>query len=90
MNTARPRRGRGDTGSVMPMAVVIITFLLIAMFSLVSASQADWSLGAWRKRQPLVQPLDVRLLQYGYSTRFVQALLLSLAQLVVQRPRALE
>lgn len=40
MNGARLRRGRGDDGSVMPMAVVMITFLLIAMFSLVSASQA--------------------------------------------------
>lgn len=34
------QRGRGDDGSVMPMAVVMITFLIVAMFSLVSASQA--------------------------------------------------
>lgn len=40
MNEARQHRGRGDDGSVMPMAVVMITFLLIAMVSLVSASQA--------------------------------------------------
>ena len=40
MNTQQTRRGRGDDGSVMPMAVVIITFLLISMFALVSASQA--------------------------------------------------
>ena len=37
---AAPRRGRGDAGSVMPMAVILITFLIVAMFSLVSASQA--------------------------------------------------
>lgn len=38
MNPAR--RFQGDDGSVMPMAVILITFLIVAMFSLVSASQA--------------------------------------------------
>ena len=34
------RRVRGDRGTLMPMAVVLITFLLVAFVALVSASQA--------------------------------------------------
>lgn len=34
------RRGRGDEGSMMPMALVMISFLIIAFVSLVSASEA--------------------------------------------------
>lgn len=37
---SNPQRGRGDDGSVMPMAVIMVTFCILAMFSLVSASQA--------------------------------------------------
>lgn len=43
MRTPSPQataRCRGDRGSLMPMAVVMITFMIIAMISLVSASQA--------------------------------------------------
>jgi len=36
----RGGRGRGDRGSMMPMALVLISFLLIAFASLLSASQA--------------------------------------------------
>ena len=34
------RRGRGDDGSMMPMALVIIAFLIVSFVSLVSASEA--------------------------------------------------
>ena len=34
------RRGRGDDGSMMPMAVVMIAFLIVSFVSLVSASEA--------------------------------------------------
>lgn len=33
-------RGRGDDGSMMPMALVIIAFLIVSFVSLVSASEA--------------------------------------------------
>lgn len=41
-NTCGPdcSRGCGDRGSMMPMAIVIIAFLMIAFASLISASQA--------------------------------------------------
>lgn len=34
------RRGRGDRGSMMPMAIIFVSFLLISTGALVSASQA--------------------------------------------------
>lgn len=38
--TDRRDRCRGDRGSMMPMAIVLISFLLVAFMSLMSASQA--------------------------------------------------
>ncbi len=40
--TGSRRRCRGDDGSVMPMAVILVGFLMIASWALISASQ-QWA-----------------------------------------------
>ena len=40
--TTNDARGRGDRGSVMPMATILIVFLMVGAWALVSASQ-QWN-----------------------------------------------